>query len=147
MSEYLVLWDNPTGKVTNSDLDLAGSMIHHTCMSDFYHIREITELTWTDNTVDLWWKWKGSATSTSQPVHILQLQDIHQQFHLYISCQDFVSGVEKIIYDCLYQSQDLTRTALISYMDLTYPQRFPWKLWTLPSALIYTIVSALWWTT
>ena len=33
VSESLVSWENPTGQVTNDDLELAVRVIHHTCMA------------------------------------------------------------------------------------------------------------------
>ena len=61
----LVSWGDPEVQVTNSDLDLAGSTIHHACMANFFEICERTTLSQTDNTVGLWWQIKGSATSMS----------------------------------------------------------------------------------
>ena len=39
MSASLVSWENPTGKVTNSDIELAGRLIFHACMADCYDLR------------------------------------------------------------------------------------------------------------
>ena len=40
-------------QVTNSDLELAGSVIDHACMADFFDMRERTMLSQTDNTAVL----------------------------------------------------------------------------------------------
>ena len=35
----LVSWGNPEGQATNSDLELAGRVLHHACMDDCFNIR------------------------------------------------------------------------------------------------------------
>ena len=40
ITAQLVSWGNPEGQVTNSDLDLEGSVIHHACMADCFGIRK-----------------------------------------------------------------------------------------------------------
>ena len=85
MSVSLVSWSNPTGMVTNSDIELAYRVIHHTYMEDCYDVQEQTILSWKDNMAGLWWQRKGSATSTSLPDHLLRLQTIHQRFHRYVT--------------------------------------------------------------
>ena len=95
----LVSWGNPEGQVTKSEIELACSMIHHTYMAYFFDIRERTNLSCTDNTADLWCQRKGLATSTSPPTHILCLQSIHQRFHCYVICHNFVRGIDNGISD------------------------------------------------
>ena len=94
ITAQLVFWGNPEGQVTNSDLELVVSMIHHACMADCFDIRKWTTLSRTENTEGLWWQRKGSAKSTSPPAHLLRLQYIHQLLHRYVPCHNFVSGVE-----------------------------------------------------
>ena len=55
ITDQLVSWDNPEGQVTNSDLDLAGSVIHHTCTADYFDISDQNTLSQTENTAGLWW--------------------------------------------------------------------------------------------
>ena len=90
----LVSWGNPEGQVTNSDLELAVSVIHHARISNCLDIRERTKLYHTDKMLSLWWQRKGLETSTLLPSHILRIQAIHQQFHQYITRHDFVRGVD-----------------------------------------------------
>ena len=90
-------------------------------MANCFDIRKRNMLSQTDNMAGLWWKRKGMATSTLQPAHLLRLQAIHQQFHRYIPRHDFVSGVDKGIYDHPSGSQDLTDTTLFAQMDTLHP--------------------------
>ena len=80
------------------------------------------------------------------PDHLLHLQAIHQRLHHYIPCHKFVSRVDNDIYDRLYCSRDLTDAGFQDHIDALHPQNLPWRLWTPPSELVYTIASMLRWT-
>ena len=84
----------PTVQVINSDLNLANSMLHHKCMSEYYDVRERATLTQTDRTAGLWWKQKGSATSTSPPDQLLQLHNMDHWLHQYTPHHYFVIRVD-----------------------------------------------------
>ena len=53
IASQLVSWVNPEGLVTDSDLELVGSVVHHAFMTDCFNIREQTMLYQTDNTEGL----------------------------------------------------------------------------------------------
>ena len=53
ITAQLVSWGNLEYQVTNSDLDLVVSMLHHACMADCFDIRKQTTLSCTDNTAGL----------------------------------------------------------------------------------------------
>ena len=92
ITDQLISWGNPKFQVNNSDLELAVSVIHHTCMEDCFDIRVRTTLSRIYNTAGLWWNIKGSATPTLPPDHLLCIQTIHQWFHRYIPCHNFLIG-------------------------------------------------------
>ena len=143
IAPQLVSWGKTEGQVTNSYLELVGIMIHHSYMDDCFNIRKWTTLSFTDNTEGLWWKRKGSATSTSPPVHLLFIQAICQWFHHYVPRQKFVSGLDNVISYRLSRSQDLTDAALLDDRDDLHPQELPWRMWTPPRELVYLVSSAL----
>ena len=132
-----------SGQVTDIDLEMDSSVIHHASMADCYYVWEIIAMCRTDNTAVLWWQQNGSATSTSQPAHLLQLQALYQQFHWYILHWNSLIGVDNRISDLPYLSLYLTDTALLAHMDNNYPQRLSWQLWTPPSAIVSEIYFAL----
>ena len=111
--DSLVSWTNPQGTVNNSELELAGGIIHSDCAAQCFVVTERTILSRTNNTSGLWWKRKGSATCTSSPAHLLRLHAMHQHFHRYMPRIDFVSGVKNIISDRPSCSLDLTDNQLI----------------------------------
>ena len=53
--EHLVSFDNPGGGINNSDLELAGSYLHHEAIVQNYGVRERTLASYTDNTLTVYW--------------------------------------------------------------------------------------------
>ena len=51
--ESLVSWTNPQGTVNNSELELAGGVVHSDCVAQSFDVKERTTLVRTDNTVGL----------------------------------------------------------------------------------------------
>jgi hypothetical protein len=74
-------WSNPTGTITNSDLELAGTIIEHEAIVQNWDVRERTVRVCTENTPTEAWQRKGSVTTTAAPAYLLRLQSIHQRFH------------------------------------------------------------------
>ena len=139
----LVSSANPSGSVTNSDLELAGGILQHDCAAACFDIRERTILSRTDNTAALWWQRKGSATSISAPAHLLRLQAMHQRHHRYVPRHDFVPGVENDIADLPSRSSHLSDAELLTHYDTFFPQNLPWRMWQPPAGTTSSIASAL----
>ena len=60
--------NNPFGSLTNSDLELAGGLLHLEALANNFDVRELTILSKTDNLATLYWQQKGyhhSSTGTS----------------------------------------------------------------------------------
>jgi hypothetical protein len=81
IQQKLVSFTNPTGTVTNSDVELAGVIAQH------FDIRESTTATLSDNTPAVIWSRKGSTTSLKAPAYLLRMASRHQRFHRY--CPEF----------------------------------------------------------
>ena len=109
------------GKVNNSELELAGDVVHSDCVDQCFVVKERTTLSRTDNTEGIWWQRKGSATCTFAPAHMLQLQSIHERFHRYVPRIDFVTKVENLISDRPSRSSDLTENQLLTYLETNFP--------------------------
>ena len=87
IQDALVSWDNPTGSVTNSDLELTASIAHQDVLINTFDLQERTIHTGSDNTPMVFWQSKGSTTTTKAPARLLWLQALHQQHHHY--CPQF----------------------------------------------------------
>jgi hypothetical protein len=77
----LVTTENPKGLVTNSDLELAATVIQHDAICHNYDVRERTIHTGTDNQATQAWQQRGSTTTNAAPAFLLRLQAIHQRYH------------------------------------------------------------------
>ena len=141
--DSIVSWTKPRGTVNNSELELAGAVVHSDCVAQCFVVNERTTLSRTYNTAGLWWKCKVSATCISAPTHFLRLQAVHQRFHRYVPCIYFVSGVDNLISDHPSRSSDLTDNQLLPYLDTKSHQPLPWQLWTPPPRLASGIASVL----
>ena len=75
--DRLVSDDNPDGDISNSDLELAGGLLHLEALAQTFDIRERTVLSKTDNLNSLFWQRKASATTDKVPAHLLRLFGFH----------------------------------------------------------------------
>ena len=71
IQDALVTEDNPFGTLTNSYLELAGGLLHLEAIANNVDVQERTILSKTDNLATLYWQYKGSATTTAPPAHLL----------------------------------------------------------------------------
>ena len=85
--------DNPTGTITNSDLELTGGLLHLDCLAQTFDTREQTIVSKGDNLNTMFWEQIGSTTIDSAPAYLLQMFGIHQRFHRYVPCFDYLCFV------------------------------------------------------
>ena len=141
--DELVTDKNPNGKISISDLELAGGLIHLDVLSQHFDIRERTVLSKTDNLAALFWQRKGSATSASVPAHLLRLFGIHQRFHRYVPRHDYIPGLSNPMADDSSRLPHLTDSLFLSHFDSTFPQKQPWRLVHPQSRMLSAVTSAL----
>jgi len=78
----------PNGTITNSELELAGGLLHLQATVQSYNVRERTIDNKTDNLATMLWQRKGSASTDKAPAHLLRLHGIHQRIHRYVARHD-----------------------------------------------------------
>ncbi|KAL3809642.1 hypothetical protein ACHAXA_003728, partial [Cyclostephanos tholiformis] len=71
----LVTDTNPSGCITNSDLELAGGLLHLDAIVQAFDVRERTVLSQGDNLSTTFWERKGSTSTASAPAYLLRLFD------------------------------------------------------------------------
>jgi hypothetical protein len=143
VSKDLVTFENPTGAITNSDLELAASVVQHDVAAHAFDVRERTIASGSDNTPTVAWQRKGSTTTTSAPAYLLRVQALHQRFHRYYSSAFFVPGTLNAMADDCSRLWTLSDEQLLSHFDLTYPQTASWRLATPRPAMLSSVTSAL----
>ncbi len=97
--QRLVSSDNPTGDITNSDLELAGGLIQLEALAQTFDIRERTVMSKGDTLNTTFWERKGSTTTDSVPAYLLRLFGLHQRFHRYVPRFDYLAGKSNLLAD------------------------------------------------
>ena len=143
VTDQLASFKNPTGPITNSDLELAGSILHHEAAAQCFDIRERTIKSDGDNSPTLFWQRKGSTTTSGPPAYLLRLQSCHQRFHRYIPLHDFISGERNVMSDDASRLFHLSNKQLLAHFDSKYPQNSSWRLWTVTPEMRSSVISAL----
>ena len=141
--DSLVTESNPSGTITNSDLELAGGLSHLDALAQHYVIRERTALSKTNNLVTLYWQRKGSATLEKPPAYLLRLFGIHQRYHRYVPRHDYISGVSNPMADDASRLFHLTDSQFLHYFITKFPQHNSFRLVHMPSKMISCVTSAL----
>jgi hypothetical protein len=80
IASRLVSSENLTGNITNSELELAGSVAQLDVLSQQYDVREKTVHNSYDNVSTVWWQRKGTVSSTGPTSRLLILQALHQRY-------------------------------------------------------------------
>jgi hypothetical protein len=143
VTESVVSLENPTGLLTNSDLELAAYVAAHDILAEAYDVRESTVYALSDNTPTLSWAKRGSVSTDSVRAYLLRLHALHQRKHRYLSQQSHIPGKDNALADLLSRQWHLTDSDLISLFNSSYPQKQPWRLCPLRPPMISAINSAL----
>jgi hypothetical protein len=139
----LATQDNPTGLITNSDLELAATIMQHDVICQNYDVREVTIHTSTDNQAAQAWQQRGSATTNATPAFLLRLQAIHQRFHRYLPLHSYLPGKLNTMADDASRLWHLSNQQLLTHFDTNYPQHRSWQLYHPTPEMHSAVISAL----
>ena len=129
VQSQLVSMDNPRGKVTNSDLELAGSIAHDDVLCQALpSTPHISTCTFSDNTPAVAWKAKGSTSTTGPAAYLLQTAALHRRHHRYQNEMHFIPGSLNTMADDCSRLWSLTDSQLVDYFNTHYPQQRTWKM-------------------
>ena len=143
VQNQLVSWSNPAGTISNSDLELAGTIAQHDVLAHEVDVRECTIATLTDNTPAQAWQHKGSTTTTGPAAYLLRLQALHQRHFRYLPQVHYIPGPANAMADDCSRRWDLSDAQLISHFNSFYPQTSSWHLCRLRPAMLSCLTSAL----
>lgn len=144
ITSQLITPANPRGTITNSDLELAGGLLHLDILAQAFDTRERTILSKTDNLATLYWQRKGSATTTIPPAHLLHLFGIHQRFHRYVPRHDYIPGKSNPMADDASRLFHYSNHQFLSYFNTTHTtQSKPYRLVTPTLPMSSAVISAL----
>ena len=142
--DALITDSNPHGTLNNSDLELAGGLLHLDAAAQNYDIHERTVLSRTDNLATLFWQRNGSVTSSKAHAYLLRLFGIHQRYHCYVPARhNYLPGKSNNLADDSSRLFNLNNTDFLSHFNSTYPQNQSYKLWTPSKQVSGAVISAL----
>jgi hypothetical protein len=139
----LVSFSNPRGRITNSDLELAGSIAHNDVLAQLVDVTEATTASGTDNTPTLAWRHKGSTTTSKAAAYLLRCLALHQRHYRYLRRDFFIPGISNCMADDCSRLFHLSDSALLAYFTAKYPQPRPWKLCQLRPEMLSVLISSL----
>jgi hypothetical protein len=122
----LISTSNPTGTITNSDLELAAAVAHPDVIASTSNITEITIAALHDNTPTVFWQRRGSVTTTGPAAYLLRLHALHARHLRYISTHDYIPGPINAMADDASRLLHLSSHELLSHFNSVYPQLVPW---------------------
>jgi hypothetical protein len=141
--DQLSCWKNPTGPITNSDLELAGSIAHNDVLAQVADVAERTTHNCYDNIATVYWQRKGATTTIGPAAYLLRLQGLHQRFYRYVPLRDFIPGHLNVMADILSRRWELSDADLLAYFNLHFPQKHPWRLCHVQKGMTSSLISAL----
>ena len=141
--DRLSSFKNLNGDITNSDLELAGSIAQNDVLAQAADVCEKTTHNSYDNIATVYWQRKGATTTLGPAAYLLRLQAFHQRFFKYVPLRDYIPGPINEMADTLSRRWDLTDAQLLVYFDRHFPQNEPWRLCRLRPELNSSLISSL----
>ena len=123
--------DNFTGKITNSDLELAGTIAHDDVLASTVPVHHLTTCAFSDNTPVIAWQTKGSTTTSGPAVYLLQVSALHHRHFRYKTELHHIPGDLNAMADNCSRLWHLTDDELLTYFNSTYPQLRSWNMFHL----------------
>jgi hypothetical protein len=117
-----VTFNNPTGDINNSDLELAGSLFRQECAAQCFDIREPATKDSTDNLATMHWTRKGSTATTGPPAKLLRIASIHQRHHRCLNLKDYLEGKRNTMAGDSSRLVTLAPAQLLTHFASTCPQ-------------------------
>ena len=136
IQDLLVSTDNPSGSITNSDLELAGAIAHDDILVQaLRNPTHISSCTFSDNTPAIAWKTKGSTTTTGPAAYLLQTSALHRRHFRYNNELHHISGPTNTMADDCSRLWKMSDSQLVDYFNVNYPQAISWQLHHLRPAM------------
>ena len=143
IQEQVVSDANPKGLLTNSDLELEGTVVHHWLLGKVASVAGETTYTSCDNTPSVAWRTKGSSTSRAARARLLRLvAGLRRQQRAYHRI-GHLAGDLNGMGDDASRLWHLSDEELLTYYNSTYPQITSWELYLPPPELNYLMTSVL----
>lgn len=141
--DRLITDKNPRGTLTNSDLELAGGLLHLEALVQTFDTRERTILSKGDNLNTTFWERKGSTSTDKPPAYLLRLFGLHQRYHRYVPRFDYISGPSNPVADALSRDFCLSWPQLTTSLAPHLPKNGLHQIWIPSTQIVSAVTSAL----
>jgi hypothetical protein len=146
IQQWIVSSNNPTGDLTNSDLEQAGVLAQADIANTTYDLRDRRLATLNDNTAAVSRNRKGALTSDQAGAYLCRMTSLHQRHHRYCHVVSYMSGeAQEMAADTLSHHHDLSDEQLLMLFDLRFPQEKPWRMCHLPDEMLLALNCLLRW--
>lgn len=139
----LVSTGNPTGDVTNSDLEHAALLGQVDLMTTTHDTRYATLENFSDNTPAVSRVRKGAVSTCGAAAALCRFASDHQRLHRYCHLAHFLPGDINSMADDASRLQHLSDAAFLAHFEQLYPQAQPWVLLRLRHETYSLLTSAL----
>ena len=139
----LVSTTNPSGTISNSDLELAGAIAHAGALAHHRDIRECTVAIFSDNTPADVWGTKASVTTMGPAAYLLRTASLHQRRHRYLLQRTYIPGPANVLADIASRRFDLSDDALLRHLTTLAPHSQNWQMLTTSPELVSQLICDL----
>ena len=139
----LVTTTNPSGTITNSDLELAGAIAHAGALAHHRDRWECTVATFSDNTPTVVWGTKASITTTGPAAYLLRTTSLHPWCHRCLLQYTYILGPANVLADIASCCFDLSDDALLRHLTTLSPHAQKWQMLTTSPELISQLICDL----
>ena len=143
VQKRLVSADNPSGSVTNSDLEHTALLAQVDAMCCLTDLAYATLENFSDNTPAVSRVRKGAVASHGAAAALCRFASDHQRLHRYCHTAQYLPGEQNTMADDASRLQALTDVAFLSHFNQRYPQPRPWQLLHLRSETASRLISSL----
>jgi hypothetical protein len=143
LQDMLVSEENPRGTISNSDLELAGTIMQEVIWSEETSVVEKTIITGCDNTPAVAWRHKGSNSLDGPSAYLLREAAMLQRQQRHVPRLAFLHGTSNVLGDVPSRKFEWTDSQLLHFLNSNFTQSEPWQMRRLPAAWRSRLISAL----
>jgi hypothetical protein len=136
IQQELVSVANPSGSITNSDLELAALVFGAALVRHLHPSQHASLLCASDNTATVTWTSKGSTSSTAARALLLRWLATLTRRHTFTLQPVFTPGSTNQIADCCSRSFHLSDQDFLNHINRRFPIHNGWKLAHPPKGLV-----------
>ena len=139
----LITTTNPSGTITNSNLELVGAIAHAGALAHHWDIWECTVATFSNNTPAMAWGTKASITTMGPATYLLHTASLHQQRHHYLLQRAYIPGPANVLADITSHRFDLSDDELLHLLTTLSPHSQNWQMLMTSPELISQLICNL----